>query len=86
MDTKPNTELSKVELQPFHEVHVHRNTTVDIEIVRVDGRVGEAVEIIKDRIGLNDARIVGLELYSVMPCHDAPGWAVRKLIQEWSRS
>jgi hypothetical protein len=83
---KPNTKLTSVELELFHEVHVHRSNTSEIEVVKVTGRIANAVEIIKDRIGANDPVIIGLELYSVMPLQDVPGWANRKLIQEWSRT
>lgn len=76
---------SKAQLEPFHEVHVHRTTTSDIEIVRADS-LRAAIEIVKDRIGLNDEHLAGLEVYSVMPLGDVLGWAVRKLIQEWSRT
>lgn len=86
MNQRANTKLTRLELEPFHEVHVHRSNTSEIEIVRVEGRAGQAVEIVKDRIGLNDANIVGLELYHVMPCQDIPGWAVRRQVQEWSRT
>lgn len=85
MDQRANTKLSKEELSPFHELHVHRLTTSEVEIVRAD-TVRAAVELVKDRIGLNDPNIVGLEVYSVMPLSETPGWAVRKLIQEWSRT
>jgi len=85
MNQRANTKLPKEELAPFHELHVHRSTTSEVEIVRADS-LRLAVEQVKDRIGLNDLAIVGLEVYSVMPLAEAPGWAVRKLIQEWSRT
>jgi hypothetical protein len=85
MNQRTNTKLPKEELSPFHELHVHRSTTSEVEIVRADS-LRLAVEQVKDRIGLNDLAIVGLEVYSVMPLSEAPGWAVRKLIQEWSRT
>jgi hypothetical protein len=85
MDQRANTKLSREELTPFHELHVHRSTTSEVEVVRADS-LRLAVEGVKDRIGLNDAGIVGLEVYSVMPLSEAPGWAVRRLVQEWSRT
>lgn len=80
-----NEPAPPVDLDPFHELQVYRSNVAEVQHIRF-ANVRDAVEKVKDLIGQNDPNLVGAELYKVMPLSGAPTWAVRNLVQTWSRT
>jgi len=74
-----------VDLDPYHELQVYRSNVAEVQHIRFTS-VREAAEKVKDLIGANDPNLVGVELHKVMPLSNAPTWAVRNLVQTWSRT